>query len=122
MSRLPTAQENTALQAMFPNATTFYMGLNTSDPGTTGTGEVTGGSYGRQGFNFTNASSGSISNVAAINFTGMPAEAGGVGYLSTWSLVTSGSYEGGGTLSGVASVPSGATIALAIAALSATVS
>ena len=36
MSRLPAAQENAGLNAMFVPSTTYYLALFTSDPGTSG--------------------------------------------------------------------------------------
>jgi hypothetical protein len=122
MARLPTAQENTAISAIFVPTTTYYLGLNTSDPGTTGTGEVTGGSYAREEAAFGAASGGVEATTDAQNFTGMPSESGGIGYFSLWTLVSSGTYLGGGVLSGVASVPVGATVALAIGALTVAIS
>ena len=41
MARLPAAQENTAIAAIFvPTSTTYYLSLNTADPGTTGANEA----------------------------------------------------------------------------------
>ena len=60
MARLPAAQENAGLNAMFVPSTTYYLALFTSDPSTTGaSGEVTGGSYARQSIAFGSATSGS---------------------------------------------------------------
>lgn len=114
MARLPTAQENTGLDALFVTSTVYYLALNTTDPGTTGTGEVTGGSYARQAITFGAAASGSKVSAgadAAQSFTGMPAEAGGCPYFGIWTLVSSGTYLGGGTTSGLSGAISvGATI------------
>lgn len=76
---LPNTIENQLLDALVGTAsytmtTPCKLALMTSNgndstPGT----EVTGGSYSRQTIAFDAASSGSISNNATINFTGMPA-------------------------------------------------
>lgn len=76
---LPNTIENQLLDALVGTAsytmtTPCKLALMTSNgndstPGT----EVTGGSYSRQTIAFDAASSGSISNNAVINFTGMPA-------------------------------------------------
>lgn len=76
---LPNTIENQLLDALVGTASytmtspckLALMTANGSDsaPGT----EVTGGSYSRQTIAFDAASSGSISNNAVINFTGMPA-------------------------------------------------
>lgn len=75
---LPNTIENQLLDALvgtsaYTVTTPIKLALmtangNDSTPGT----EVTGGSYARQTIAFDAASSGSISNNAAINFTGMP--------------------------------------------------
>jgi len=85
---------------------------NDSTPGT----EVTGGSYARQTIAFDAASSGSISNNAAINFTGMP----------TCTVVGIEIYDNAGTpkrlaygpLTNSRSVTSGDTVQFAISAVS----
>lgn len=58
----------------YTKPTTVYVGLFTVTPGETGGGtEVTGGSYARQVATFNAASSGSTTNSANIDYTGMPA-------------------------------------------------
>lgn len=76
---LPNTIENQLLDALvgtssYTVTTPIKLALmtangNDSTPGT----EVTGGSYARQTIAFDAAASGSISNNAAISFTGMPA-------------------------------------------------
>jgi len=118
MARLPAAQENTGIAALFVPSTTYYLALFITDPGTTGaSGEVTGGSYARQAIVFGAASGGSEASTDAQNFTGMPAEAGGIPYLAIFTLASGGTYLGGGTVSGVSSVTSGATVTFAIGAV-----
>lgn len=76
---LPNTIENELLDALVGTAsytvtTPIKLALMTANgnDGTPGT-EVTGGSYARQTIAFDAAASGSISNNATINFTGMPA-------------------------------------------------
>ena len=118
MARVPTAQENTAVNAL--TASMAYMGLNTGDPGTTGASEVAGGSYARQSSTWASASGGSAATSNAQNFTGMPSAT--VPDFSEWSLVSSGTYEGGGQLGASLTVPSGATVACALGAMTTAVS
>ena len=103
---------------------TYYLALFTADPGTTGaSGEVTGGSYARQLVTFGPPSSGSQASTNAQNFTSMPAEGSGVPYFGIFSALTSGTYLGGGATTGLSgAVPSGATIAFAIGAVTLAVS
>ena len=115
MARLPAAQANAMLAAAFPTATTFWLALFTSDPGTTGaSGEVTGGSYARQQITFGTASGGtsvSAGGSASQSFPNMPAEAGGIPFFGIMSAVTAGTYQGGGTTTGLSSaLPAGATV------------
>ena len=74
-----------------------FISLHTTDPGTAGTGEVTGGAYARQSATFTN--SGSNPTVAAnsgiVQFPTATASWGTVGFFGVWSAVTAGSYLGG---------------------------
>ena len=118
MSRLSTAQENAALTGTFINtATTYYLSLHTADPGTTGASEVTGGSYVRQAITFSTASGGTtVSGGASASqtFTGMPVEAGGCPYFGIWTASTSGTYNQGGTTTGLSgAISAGATITFA---------
>jgi len=117
MARISTTGITNALTGVFPAATTFYLALFTSDPGTTGaSGEVTGGSYARQSFNFNAATAGSQTGPAvAVNFTGMPAESSvSQWYYGVFTAATGGTYIAGGLLSGLPSALSaGATISFA---------
>jgi len=118
MARLTAAQENAGIAAMFVPATTYYLALFTSDPGTSGaSGEVTGGSYARQAIAFGSASGGSEASTNAQTFTNMPAEAGGVLYFGLFTASSGGTYLGGGTTSGLSgAISAGATVAFAIGA------
>ena len=124
MARLPAAQENAGLNAMFVPSTTYYLALFTTDPSTTGaSGEVTGGSYARQSIAFGSATSGSQASTTAQNFTSMPIEASGIPYFGIFTAATSGTYLGGGTTSGLSgSIPAGSTVAFAIGAVTTSLS
>ena len=124
MARLPAAQENTGLDAMFVPSTTYYLALFTSDPSTTGaSGEVTGGSYARQAIDFGSASSGSQASTNAQTFTGMPVESSGVPYFGLFTLVSGGTYLGGGTTTGLSgAISAGSTISFAIGAVTTSLS
>jgi hypothetical protein len=123
MARLPAAQENAGLNAMFVPATTYYLALFTTDPGTTGaSGEVTGGSYARQALAFGSASSGSQASTNAQTFTNMPAESS-IPYFGIFSTVSGGTYLGGGTTSGLSgAISSGSTVTFAIGAVTTSLS
>lgn len=119
---LPNTIENQLLDALvgtsaYTVTTPIKLALmtangNDSTPGT----EVTGGSYARQTIAFDAASSGSISNNAAINFTGMP----------TCTVVGIEIYDDAGSpkrlaygpLTNSRSVTSGDTVQFAISAVS----
>jgi hypothetical protein len=116
MARLPTAQENTGIAAMFVPSTTYYLALFTTDPTTSGaSGEVSGGSYARQTIVFGAASGGSEASTTAQNFTSMPSVT--VPYAGYFTTVTAGTYLGGLQLGSSLTVPSGATVAAAIGAM-----
>jgi hypothetical protein len=121
MARLPTAQENTAIAALFVPTTTYYLALFTADPTTSGaSGEVSGGSYARQVIQFGSASSGSEASTDAQNFTSMPSVT--VPYAGIFSASSGGTYLGGMQLGSSLTVPSGATVAAAIGAITAGIS
>jgi hypothetical protein len=124
VARLPAAQENTGLNAMFLPSTTYYLALFTSDPSTTGaSGEVTGGSYARQAIAFGSASAGSQASTNAQTFTNMPVEAGGVPYFGLFTASTSGTYLGGGLTSGLSgAISAGSTVTFAIGAVTTSLS
>ena len=116
MARLPVAQENTGLNAMFVPSTTYYLALYTTDPSTTGaSGEVTGGSYARQGIAFGSASAGSQASTNAQTFTGMPVLAGGAPYFGLFTAASGGTYLGGGTTTGLSgAISAGSTVTFSI--------
>ena len=116
MARLPAAQENVGLNAMFVPSTTYYLALYTTDPGTTGaSGEVTGGSYARQTIAFGSASAGSQASTNAQNFTGVPVLAGGAPYFGLFTAASGGTYLGGGTTTGLSgAISAGSTVTFSI--------
>ena len=124
MARLPAAQENAGLNAMFVPSTTYYLALFTSDPSTTGaSGEVTGGSYARQAIAFGSASAGSQASTNAQTFTGMPVEAGGVPYFGLFTSASSGTFLGGGTTSGLSgAISAGSTVTFSIGSVTTSLS
>ena len=124
MARLPAAQENAGLNAMFVPSTTYYLALFTSDPSTTGaSGEVTGGSYARQAIAFGSASAGSQASTNAQTFTNMPVEAGGVPYFGLFTSASSGTFLGGGTTSGLSgAISAGSTVTFSIGSVTTSLS
>lgn len=126
MARLPTAQQNAALDAMFVTGTVYYLALCTGDPGTTGANEVVGGSYTRQPITFLAAAAGSkVSGGvdAAQSFAGMPVEAGGVPYFAIFTSLSGGTYMGGGATSGLSgAIVAGEAVAFASGAITASLS
>jgi hypothetical protein len=109
---------------MFVPATTYYLALFTTDPSTTGaSGEVTGGSYARQGIAFGSASSGSQASTNAQTFTGMPVLAGGAPYFGLFTAASGGTYLGGGTTTGLSgAISAGSTVTFAIGAVTTSLS
>jgi len=111
--------ENEILDHIFNNAaapavTTPYISLHTADPGETGASELAGGSYARQSGGFGNASGGTVSNTANIDFTGMPA--GTITHVGVWSSSTATAttnFVWGGALTASKAVNSGDTFRLA---------
>lgn len=80
--------------------------LHSADPGTTGTSELTGGSYGRQSVTWGTASSGSIQTNASMDFS-VPGgstvawvglwETGGTSFLGGIQLASSEVFSSDGT-------------------------
>jgi hypothetical protein len=92
--------------------------LHTGSPGQNGANEVAGGSYGRQGVTLAYPSStpGTEPTTNAQNWTGMPSAT--VTYFGLNAAATGTTYYlGGGQLTSSLTVPSGATVAAAIGAL-----
>ena len=98
--------------------TPIYTSLHTTSPSNTGANEVSGGSYARIATTYGLPSSGVKSTTNAQSFTSMPSAT--VGYFGTFSALTSGTWYLGGALASSLTVPSGATVAAAIGALTLT--
>lgn len=132
MGALATAEGNRLLDASFGTATYTApsltggggtSGMRLALSSTVGTAaaagtEVTGGSYARQAFTMAAASALSVSNVAAINFTGMPAVGSpGVQGVEVYDNGASPRREWFGALTTPRVTAAGDTLAFAIGAL-----
>lgn len=88
---------DTALAVGAYSTTNVYVSLHTADPGETGTNEVTGGSYARQGpTTFSAAAAGATSNTAQLDFTSMPAVT--VTHVGLFDALTGVNFLWGGAL------------------------
>lgn len=108
--------ENAVLDAVFNNTslavTTPYVGLYTAAPSDAGGGtEVSGGSYARVAASFGAASSGAVSNDAAIEFPESTGAWGTVTHFGIFDASTSGNLLYWGAL-GASRVVDGAGITL----------
>jgi len=90
MANLGPTGETAALNALLASR---FVGLHTSDPGPTGAGEVTGGSYARQSATFTNTGSNPTvsANSALIQFPVATVSWGTITHFALWSAVSGGS-------------------------------
>jgi len=73
-----------------------HVSLHTADPGTTGTDEVTGGSYARVAVTWGAASGGTKSNTGTLAFN-VPAGTT-ITHVGLWDDSTNGTFRGGGAL------------------------
>ena len=75
-----------------------WISLHTSDPGTTGAGEASGGSpaYARKQTTWTAGSADGVVNGSAVSFD---VPAGTYGYVGIWTAATAGTFVGGFALS-----------------------
>lgn len=96
--------------------TTVYVGLFTSDPTDAGSGtEVSGGSYARQSVTFgTAASSGSISNTAAVVFATASASWGTITHIGILDNSTGGNLMYHGAVTTSKTISSGDTFSISI--------
>lgn len=88
------ALNDTALDAMLDHLDTLitHVSAHTADPGTTGTSEVTGGSYARQSITFAASSAG---NLNSSNTPVIPIPAGTtITHLGLWSALSAGTFYG----------------------------
>ncbi|MCU4184030.1 hypothetical protein K6U06_06635 [Acidiferrimicrobium sp. IK] len=98
MSQVPAAALAAAQAAIVTAGTTYYLSLNTADPGATGANEGTG--LTRQAITFgspTSATPSVQSSTDSQSFPGMPGGAT-YGYFSVWTAATGGSFVRGGQL------------------------
>lgn len=72
----------------------LVMSLHSSDPGLTGSGELSGGGYARQTVTFGAESNGVVQSAADVEFTDLPAAT--IGWIGIWD--TSGVYHFGAAL------------------------
>lgn len=107
MPYLPNAGEVAAVEAVLTPNVTYYLSLNTGPPGQNGANEA---AVTRQPIVFTLSGQVLVSN-ANIVFTDVPAASSGYPYLSIWSALTGGTYEGGGATIGLSgSIAGGANL------------
>ena len=106
-----------------PLTTTAYVSLHTADPGNTGTSEVVGGAYARQGpITFTQAGSNPTvaSNSAILTYPAATAAWGTITNFGIWTAVSGGTFQGSGALTTSKAVNSGDTARFAANALTIT--
>lgn len=82
---------------------TVFVSLHSSDPGSTGAGEIAGGGYARQVVAFSAAAGGATANTETLEFTGMPAVT--VGWVGLWSASSGGEFLWAGKLTPPAGAP-----------------
>jgi hypothetical protein len=109
MTGLSSAGEAAVLT---PLTTTAYVSLHTADPGDSGTSEVSGSAYARQGA-VTFANSGNnptvASNSAIVTFPAATGSWGTITHFGIWSAVTAGTFRGSGAVATPKAVNSGDT-------------
>jgi hypothetical protein len=89
-----------------------HASLHTADPGSTGTSEVTGGSYARVAVTWAASSGGTKNITAAVTFQ-VPAGTT-ITHFGMWSASSGGTFRGGGALDAPQSYPTGGTFDLSI--------
>ena len=86
---------------LVPLTTNVYVSLHTGDPGDTGTAEVVGGAYARNG-PVTFASAGFnptvASNSTILTYPVATASYGTVSFFGVWTAVTGGNFLGSGSV------------------------
>ena len=88
------------------------MSLHTADPGVSGTSEVSGGAYARQGpiaFTETGSEPTVASNSAILTFPQATAAWGLIGFFGIWTAASGGTFQGAGALTVSAPVNNGDT-------------
>lgn len=105
---LANAVIDKVLRAVNFVTTPVYVGLHSSNPGITGAGEISGGSYSRQQVSTAswNAAAARLStNINAVQWLNMPSAA--LSYISLWDLPSNGNFLVGGSLASPATIVSG---------------
>lgn len=113
MALASATAENNAVTGLTTAA--GFTSIHTATPGTTGASEVSGGTYARQATAWGTASGGSIANTGALSFP-IPASTS-VSFFGTWSLVTAGVYQIGGSLGSTITFTTAGTLTIAVGAL-----
>lgn len=94
-----------------------FLSLHTAAPGSSGSNEVTGGSYIRQSITWAAWSAAAVASSNGQTFSGMPSEAGNL-FIGLWSASTSGTYYWGSASAAVTGpIPVGGTVTFAIGAV-----
>jgi len=114
---LSTAGRNAAAGGVA--AVVGYVSLHTADPGSSGTGEVAGGTYARKAITWAAASSGVATSNGTDPVFDVPA-ATTVTHYGFWSAATAGTYYGGGALSASEAFGGAGTYTLDTATITAT--
>lgn len=91
---LTSATRDTMLNQLDTLAT--HASLHTADPGSTGTSEITGGSYARVAITWSVSSGGTKNSASAMTFQ-IPAGTT-VTHYGMWSASSGGTFRGGGAL------------------------
>lgn len=94
-----------------------FVSLHTSDPGTTGAAEVSGGSpaYARKGVSYS-AAVGGLKESSTSTVHNVPG-ATTISHFGLWSALTGGTFYGGGTLSATETFATAGTYTIAAADL-----
>jgi hypothetical protein len=106
-----------------PLTTSAFVSLHTSDPGDSGTSEVSGSAYARQGaVTFTNSGNNPTvaSNSAIVTFPVATGSWGTITHFGIWSAVTAGTFRGAGAVTTAKAVNNGDTARFAAGALTIT--
>lgn len=110
-------------QILTPLVTSAYISLHTADPGLTGTSEVAGGAYARQGpttFSNTGSEPTVAANTAIITYPAATAAWGTISYFGLWDAPTGGNYRGSGAVTTPQGINSGDTARFVVGALTIT--
>lgn len=104
--------------------TPAFLGLNSTDPGTTGANEISGGSYARVSITWGTIASGTVANATSALTVNVPASTT-VAFFSTWGAASgtgSGGAQIGGALSSSVTFGTAGTLTIAIGGLTLTAS